>query len=413
MPTLAHASVSRPASLAKKASSPALPRPTAIAVTKSPNVAPVAARCACGGSCPRCSATPASVSAERALRQPGQSLPRDIRASYERRFGADLSGVRVHTGSEASRAAAALDANAFATGPHIVFGRGRFAPHTTAGARLLAHELAHILQQAGETAAATRPSPTAGYEDEARRAADATAAGGRFSITRRPETRGRIQRDGPASGEAPRLTLDPELEAEMARLRFQLWLAQQISPGAAPSPGAGGAAPTQTDASNGEPADGGSAAPATPARTIPLPSDWLGTSRLGAETLDFGSLLTPYFDRRIQPNTFGDTRDIGVISQIFADRYALVSRLPDVHLFVPRFARSWIPTTWRVDLASALTSTTVDWALSGQHPTVFDVSNRSWERFTGATTYSTPMVKVPYLSNWWDQLSSGTPGRSR
>jgi hypothetical protein len=60
-----------------------------------------------------------------------------------------LSHVRVHTDQQAAKSAHALNADAFTCGNHIVFGSGKYAPDTTAGLRLLAHELTHVLQQQG------------------------------------------------------------------------------------------------------------------------------------------------------------------------------------------------------------------------------------------------------------------------
>ncbi|MGH9255750.1 MAG: DUF4157 domain-containing protein, partial [Vicinamibacterales bacterium] len=78
---------------------------------------------------------------------PGQPLPSSVRSFFEPRFGADLSQVRVHTDAAAQQSARDIDANAYTVGPNIVFGRGRFAPETEGGRRLLAHELTHTLQQ--------------------------------------------------------------------------------------------------------------------------------------------------------------------------------------------------------------------------------------------------------------------------
>ncbi len=58
-----------------------------------------------------------------------------------------LSGVRIHTDCRAASSAHALDAKAYTVGRHIVFGANEFAPETITGKRLLAHELAHVLQQ--------------------------------------------------------------------------------------------------------------------------------------------------------------------------------------------------------------------------------------------------------------------------
>jgi hypothetical protein len=77
----------------------------------------------------------------------GEPLADSVRAYFEPRFGCDFSRVRVHSDDAAADAAASLRANAFAAGRHIVFGHGKFAPGEGRGRRLLAHELAHVVQQ--------------------------------------------------------------------------------------------------------------------------------------------------------------------------------------------------------------------------------------------------------------------------
>lgn len=76
----------------------------------------------------------------------------------------DLSGVRVHTGAQADASARAIGARAYAVGQHIVFAAGEFAPDTTSGRALLAHELAHVAQQGG-SAARTLRRTLAGCKD--------------------------------------------------------------------------------------------------------------------------------------------------------------------------------------------------------------------------------------------------------
>jgi Domain of unknown function (DUF4157) len=77
----------------------------------------------------------------------GESLPRDVRARFEPALGMDLGAVRIHKGREAALAAEAMRAHAFATGDHVVFGAGQYAPATQKGLHLLAHEVAHVVQQ--------------------------------------------------------------------------------------------------------------------------------------------------------------------------------------------------------------------------------------------------------------------------
>ncbi|MEU0938150.1 DUF4157 domain-containing protein [Embleya sp. NPDC005971] len=74
-------------------------------------------------------------------------LDASVRAPMERSFGASLGDVVVHTDAEAAASADRLDAKAYAVGRHVVFGPGRYDPHSPAGRALIGHELAHVLQQ--------------------------------------------------------------------------------------------------------------------------------------------------------------------------------------------------------------------------------------------------------------------------
>ncbi|MGN6674241.1 MAG: eCIS core domain-containing protein, partial [Thermomicrobiales bacterium] len=82
-----------------------------------------------------------------ALGSPGQPLDPDIRAVMEQRFGHDFSGVRIHTDAQAAESAQAINARAYTIGQDVVFGAGEHQPHSSAGRHLLAHELAHVVQQ--------------------------------------------------------------------------------------------------------------------------------------------------------------------------------------------------------------------------------------------------------------------------
>jgi hypothetical protein len=81
------------------------------------------------------------------LRTSGQPLDAGTRASMERPSGHDFSQVRVHTDATAEESASVVHARAYTQGEHIVFARGRYAPSTTEGRRLVGHELAHVVQQ--------------------------------------------------------------------------------------------------------------------------------------------------------------------------------------------------------------------------------------------------------------------------
>lgn len=82
-----------------------------------------------------------------ARRHGGRELPESVRAFFEPRFGRDFGAVRIHMGPDADAAARSINALAFTIGRDIVFRHDSWAPGTAAGARLLAHELAHTVQQ--------------------------------------------------------------------------------------------------------------------------------------------------------------------------------------------------------------------------------------------------------------------------
>lgn len=119
-------------------------------------------KCACGGGCSGCkqdddalqrkaassgAAGTATADVHPQAFDSGASLDKPTRSFMESRFDADFSDVRIHTGTRAAKAARSVNALAYTVGRDIVFGEGQFAPSTTGGKRLLAHELTHVLQQ--------------------------------------------------------------------------------------------------------------------------------------------------------------------------------------------------------------------------------------------------------------------------
>jgi hypothetical protein len=122
------------------------------------------------------------------------------------RLGHDFSGVRVHTGPEADRAAREVAAVAFTTGDDVFLGADADRPGSAQGDRLLVHELAHVVQQREASRVADGVSAPG---DAAERAAHAVAAGGplvraggtvaavqrqaKLSITKRVVTRDDVQ----------------------------------------------------------------------------------------------------------------------------------------------------------------------------------------------------------------------------
>ena len=93
------------------------------------------------------------------VNSPGQPLEQDTRAFFETRFGYDLRGIEVHADSKAAASAQSVNALAYTVGRHIVFNHAQYAPRTDAGLRLLAHELAHTIQQSDHTARSALGSP--------------------------------------------------------------------------------------------------------------------------------------------------------------------------------------------------------------------------------------------------------------
>jgi len=80
----------------------------------------------------------------------GEPLHPANRSFFEQRFGHDFSNVRIHSDDRASQSAKGINAQAYTTGQHIIFGAGHYSPNTQAGQKLLAHELTHVIQQDGD-----------------------------------------------------------------------------------------------------------------------------------------------------------------------------------------------------------------------------------------------------------------------
>lgn len=84
-----------------------------------------------------------------AVRGGGTPLPDSVREFMEPRFGADFSGVRLHTGAESAKLNRAVSAQAFTQGQDIYLGEGHEDIVSSGGQHLLAHELTHVVQQHG------------------------------------------------------------------------------------------------------------------------------------------------------------------------------------------------------------------------------------------------------------------------
>jgi Domain of unknown function (DUF4157)/LysM domain len=118
----------------------------------------------------------------------GSSLDASTRELMEPRFGYDFSNVKIYTGESAARSVRSVDALAYTVGNDIVFDEGMYMPGTMEGRRLLAHELAHIIQQGptadrrnGKLTVELSSSP---FEQEAEQAAEYAATGRKATLSR-------------------------------------------------------------------------------------------------------------------------------------------------------------------------------------------------------------------------------------
>lgn len=93
----------------------------------------------------------ATDNVEQTLQSKGQPLGNDVRSFMEHRFGYDFSSVEIHNDALANQSSADIQALAYTHQNHIAFANGQYQPNTSSGKQLLAHELAHVVQQHGKT----------------------------------------------------------------------------------------------------------------------------------------------------------------------------------------------------------------------------------------------------------------------
>lgn len=105
----------------------------------------------------------------------GQSLDSGIRLRMESAFGMDFSHVRIHTDSSAAILSDRFNARAFTLGKHIAFGSGEYKPYTPVGDALIAHEMAHVVQQGAAPSSSTPMAKSAAKENSLEEEADLSA----------------------------------------------------------------------------------------------------------------------------------------------------------------------------------------------------------------------------------------------
>lgn len=184
----------------------------------------------------------AASSVREVIASPGRPLDDATRQAMESRLGQDFSGVRVHEDGRASESAKTVNAAAYTVGNNIVLGEG-VSPQSEAGKRTLAHELTHVVQQrSGPVAGTPAPGgisvsdPSDRFEQEAERVAGRATTPARegpsggvslASVQREAEEESSagipvVQREPPTYGISPgKLQLDPDIEAEILRIRIE------------------------------------------------------------------------------------------------------------------------------------------------------------------------------------------------
>jgi hypothetical protein len=109
----------------------------------------------------------------------GEPLDAASRTFFEARLGVRLDPVRIHADADADAAAARVRARAFTLGRDVVFAAGEHDAHSDRGRRLMAHELAHVVQQGGSLpwsgGARGRPAMGPSGDADAPRAAPSAA----------------------------------------------------------------------------------------------------------------------------------------------------------------------------------------------------------------------------------------------
>lgn len=115
----------------------------------------------------------------------GRRLDPEIRQKMERYLEQDLSGVMVHTDTNANKAAKLRNAKAFTRGSDIYFGHAQYNPGTKKGLKSLAHELTHVVQTGGRLDQDSEhiERPQSQIEQEAEDAAENVAIGRKPQIS--------------------------------------------------------------------------------------------------------------------------------------------------------------------------------------------------------------------------------------
>ncbi|HVN06233.1 MAG TPA: DUF4157 domain-containing protein [Bryobacteraceae bacterium] len=214
-------------------------------------------KCSCGGGgagidgrCDECRAnalqrrgtSPAPASAPASVHQTlwtaGWPLDAFARASMERHFNHAFGRVRVHTDSQAAESARAVHADAYTVGSHIVFAPGQYAPATSAGRSLLAHELTHVIQQ--EHGSGPLVAAPALAEREAERVSAKMTSGAAHGVEISPMGLNLSRQPTGGGGGSTKPKVDPAIEDARAAAFMRVFQARErvrgLSPGTPADP---------------------------------------------------------------------------------------------------------------------------------------------------------------------------------
>jgi hypothetical protein len=160
---------------------PKQPKPKTRTHTAAPDAAKSTGSATDDPSVPMFPRAAAQRDAQDLVHEPGVALDEPTQKFFSSRYAHDFSSVRVHNDERAAKSADALSAHAYTVGPHVMFGRGQFAPETDQGRHLLAHELAHVVQQS-RGGSAMPGTANRGLESAADHAANLVARGQRAAV---------------------------------------------------------------------------------------------------------------------------------------------------------------------------------------------------------------------------------------
>ena len=210
--------------------------------------------CACGsraqGECEQCKKKRVQRAADMTRREPeiarvavaeeqsGQALAEPLRHRLEPLYGASFADVRVHDDAASHRTANELGARAFAVGQHLHFAAGEYRPADADGLHLLAHELAHTLQQRGTSSADAQQFANeadhvdAALEREAERAAEAVVDGRPAMVSTGAFIAGGRVLKGPDDRKkpsAPKKLGDPKVPTDVVLLMDDTLIAEALT----------------------------------------------------------------------------------------------------------------------------------------------------------------------------------------